>query len=75
MEAVRQYNVHESRILEQAATGEKMVISRSGEPVAKIVPLRTRVKRTERGSLQGQIHIRKDFDDLPDGLADAFGML
>lgn len=38
------------------------------------MPLRTRVKRTERGSLQGQIHIRKNFDDLPDGLADAFGI-
>ncbi|MFE4881012.1 type II toxin-antitoxin system Phd/YefM family antitoxin [Streptomyces sp. NPDC056701] len=80
MEAARQYDVHEakthlSRILEQVATGEEVVIFRSGEPVAKIVPLRDRVKRTGRGSLQGQIHIREDFDGLPDDLADAFGML
>ncbi|MEU0632922.1 MULTISPECIES: type II toxin-antitoxin system Phd/YefM family antitoxin [unclassified Streptomyces] len=79
MEAARQYNVHEakthlSRILEQVATGEEVVISKAGEPVAKVVPLRTRVKRTGRGSLQGQIRIREDFDELPDDLADAFGM-
>ncbi|MFF1645693.1 type II toxin-antitoxin system Phd/YefM family antitoxin [Streptomyces sp. NPDC058240] len=60
--------------MEQVATGEEVVISKAGEPVAKVVPLRARVKRTGRGSLQGQIHIREDFDDLPDDLADAFGM-
>lgn len=75
----RQYNVHEakthlSRILEQVATGEEVVISKAGEPVAKVVPLHPRVRRTGRGSLSGQIHIKDDFDDLPDDLADAFGM-
>ncbi|MFH8515026.1 type II toxin-antitoxin system Phd/YefM family antitoxin [Streptomyces gelaticus] len=80
VEATHQYNLHEarnhlSRILEQVATGEEVVIFRDGEPVAKIVSLRARVKRTGRGSLKGQIHIREDFDDLPDNLADAFGML
>ncbi|WP_326658452.1 type II toxin-antitoxin system Phd/YefM family antitoxin [Streptomyces sp. NBC_00385] len=79
MEAPRQYNVHEakthlSRILEQVATGEEVVISKAGEPVAKVVPLRARVKRTGRGSLQGQIRINDDFDELPDDIADAFGM-
>ncbi|WP_371602976.1 type II toxin-antitoxin system prevent-host-death family antitoxin [Streptomyces sp. NBC_01220] len=78
MEAARQYNVHEakthlSRILEQVATGEEVVISKAGEPVAKVVPLRARVKRTGRGSLQGQIRINDDFDTLPDDIADAFG--
>jgi prevent-host-death family protein len=79
VEAARQYNVHEakthfSRILEQVATGEEVVISKAGEPVAKVVPLRARVKRTGRGSLQGQIRINDDFDELPDDIADAFGM-
>lgn len=79
MEAARQYNVHEakthfSRILEQVATGEEVVISKAGEPVAKVTPLRPKVHRTGRGSLQGQIHIPDDFDELPDDLADAFGM-
>ncbi|GAA4656899.1 type II toxin-antitoxin system prevent-host-death family antitoxin [Streptomyces chumphonensis] len=78
MDAARQYNVHEakthlSRILEQVASGEEVVISKAGEPVAKVVPLRQKVRRTGRGSLRGRVHIADDFDELPDDLADAFG--
>lgn len=80
MEAAHQYNVHEakthfSRILAQVAAGEEVVISKAGEPVAKIVPLRPKLRRTGRGSLRGQIRIAEDFDDLPDDIADALGML
>lgn len=80
MEAVaRQYNVHEakthlSRILEQVAHGEEVIISRAGQPVAKVVPLRPKMKRSGRGSLRGEIHIPDDFDELPDDIAEAFGM-
>jgi prevent-host-death family protein len=79
VEAARQYNVHEakthfSRILEQVATGEEVVISKAGEPVAKVVPLRPKVSRTDYGSLRGQIRIADDFDELPDDIAEAFGM-
>lgn len=78
MEAVRQYNVHEakthlSRILEQVPTGEEVVISGAGEPVAKVVPLRARVNRAGRGSLRGQIRIGDDFDELPDGIFPSTG--
>ncbi|NGN66244.1 type II toxin-antitoxin system Phd/YefM family antitoxin [Streptomyces sp. A7024] len=78
MEAARQYNVHEakthfSRILEQVANGEEVVISKAGEPVAKVVPLRPKVKRTGRGSLRGRIHIHDDFDDMPEGWEEYFG--
>ncbi|WP_329038071.1 type II toxin-antitoxin system prevent-host-death family antitoxin [Streptomyces sp. NBC_00178] len=79
MEAARQYNVHEakthfSRILQQVETGEEVVISRAGEPIAKVVPLHPKVRRTGRGSLRGRIHIPDDFDELPDDIAEAFGM-
>jgi hypothetical protein len=33
------------------------------------------VRRTGRGSLRGQITIADDFDDLPDDIADALGMI
>ncbi|MFF9566698.1 type II toxin-antitoxin system Phd/YefM family antitoxin [Streptomyces sp. NPDC014685] len=79
MEAARQYNVHEakthfSRILQQVETGEEVVISRAGEPIAKVVPLHPRADRTDYGVLRGQIRIAENFDDLPDDIADAFGM-
>lgn len=38
------------------------------------VPLRAPVKRTGRGSLQGQIHIADDFDGLPQDAAGPFGI-
>ncbi|WP_405685097.1 type II toxin-antitoxin system Phd/YefM family antitoxin [Streptomyces sp. NBC_00057] len=77
MEATRQCNVHEAkthltRILEQAVTGEEALIPKA-EPGAKIVPLPPSVKRAGRGSLQGQIHIKDGFDDLPDDMTDVFG--
>ncbi|SFY11727.1 type II toxin-antitoxin system prevent-host-death family antitoxin [Streptomyces atratus] len=79
MEAAGQYNVHAarthlSRILEQVATGEEVVISKAGGPVAMTVPLHPRARQTGRGSLSGQIRIEDDFDDLPDDLAEAFGV-
>ncbi|MBT2491808.1 type II toxin-antitoxin system Phd/YefM family antitoxin [Streptomyces sp. ISL-96] len=79
MEAARQYNVHEakthfSRILQQVETGEEIVISRAGQPIAKVVPLRPKVDRTDYGALKGQIHLHDDFDELPDDIAEAFGM-
>ncbi|SED22072.1 type II toxin-antitoxin system Phd/YefM family antitoxin [Streptomyces sp. TLI_105] len=81
MEAARQYNVHEakthfSKILEVVATGEEVIISKSGEPVAKVVPLRGKVRRTARGSLKEPVVFHDDFDDISDdpGFAEAFGL-
>ncbi|MEU0371111.1 type II toxin-antitoxin system prevent-host-death family antitoxin [Streptomyces sp. NPDC006283] len=81
MEAARQYNVHEakthfSKILEAVATGEEVIISKSGSPVAKVVPLASKVRRTARGSLTEPVVFRDDFDDMSDdeGFTDAFGL-
>ncbi|MFF3291755.1 type II toxin-antitoxin system Phd/YefM family antitoxin [Streptomyces sp. NPDC003023] len=81
MEAARQYNVHEakthfSKILEAVATGEEVIISKSGSPVAKVIPLASKVRRTARGSLTEPVVFRDDFDDMSDdeGFADAFGL-
>ncbi|MGW7252550.1 type II toxin-antitoxin system Phd/YefM family antitoxin [Streptomyces sp. NPDC054834] len=80
--AQRQYNVHDaktnfSRILQLVETGEEIIISRAGEPVAKVVPFRAKVNRTGYGSLRGQVVIHDDFDDMSDdpGFVEAFGLL
>ncbi|MDX2291036.1 MULTISPECIES: type II toxin-antitoxin system Phd/YefM family antitoxin [Streptomyces] len=78
MEAARQYNVHDakthfSKILEAVATGEEVIISKAGEPVAKVIPLPGKVHRTDYGSLKGRITIADDFDELPEGWGEAFG--
>ncbi|MER6100060.1 type II toxin-antitoxin system prevent-host-death family antitoxin [Streptomyces sp. NPDC001728] len=78
MEAARQYSaqdaqIHFSKILEAVATGEEVIISRSGEPVAKVVPPAGRPRRGDHGTLKGRIPASDDFDDLPEGFDEAFG--
>jgi prevent-host-death family protein len=62
-----EFNVHEtkthlSRILERVEHGEEIIISRAGQPVAKVVPLPDKVRRTARGSLRGRLAWADDWD-------------
>jgi prevent-host-death family protein len=62
-----------SRLVDAARAGEEVVITRSGEPVARIEPIRPTVaRRSLFGSLEGQIEIAEDFDELPEELLAAF---
>jgi prevent-host-death family protein len=63
-----------SRLVDEAAAGEEIVIARAGRPVARLVAFRPSRQARRPGSLKGRIRIRKDFDaPLPPGLAAAFG--
>ncbi|WP_328538614.1 type II toxin-antitoxin system Phd/YefM family antitoxin [Streptomyces sp. NBC_00344] len=80
MEPARQYNVHEakthlSRILQQVAAGDEVLICRAGQPVAKVVPLTSGAGHTGREPLEGQVHVPEDLDKLPDDIADSLGIL
>ncbi len=73
---MKSVNVHEakthlSRLLERVEKGEKLVIARSGEPVAMLVPIEGEPRRP--GRLAGRIRIAGDFDSpLPEDVARAF---
>ncbi|MHB8511655.1 MAG: type II toxin-antitoxin system Phd/YefM family antitoxin [Actinomycetota bacterium] len=66
-----QVNVHEakthlSKLIEQVANGEEVVIAKAGKPVARLIRIASSGKRVS-GSAKGQISISDDFDDpLPD---------
>ena len=71
------FNIHEakthfSQILAKVQAGEEVIIAKAGEPIARIVPIRSarlRVPETERGTLW----VAEDFDaPLPDDLLDKF---
>ena len=62
-----------SRLIERAAAGEEVVIVREGKPVAKLIPYHPIDTPREGGQWKGKVHIAKDFDELPDDLAAAFG--
>ncbi|GIJ27217.1 antitoxin [Micromonospora qiuiae] len=79
-EAAAQFNIHEaktnlSRIIERVEQGEEVVISRAGQPVAKVIPLVRRVNRTARGSLRGKLVLAEDWDapEVNEAIADDFG--
>ena len=62
-----------SRLLDRAASGEEVVITRNGRPVAKLVPATPVRKPRKLGSLKGRVRVPVDFDaPLPDEVLDAF---
>ena len=71
-----QVNIHQaktqlSRLLERVVAGEEIIITKSGKPLAKLVPFHTTVRHP--GRLKGKIKIGRDFDaPLPETLAAAF---
>ncbi len=73
---IHQAKTHLSRLVEEAAEGEEIVIAKAGKPRARLVAVSQAAgKRRVAGLYKGKIRIREDFDaPLPDELARAFGM-
>jgi prevent-host-death family protein len=69
--------VHEAKttlsdLLRRVSEGEEVVITRSGEPVARLVPVQRRAPRT-LGRDAGLFEVPADFDEpLPEDVQRAF---
>ena len=64
---------HLSRLVEDAAQGEEIIIARAGKPVARLGPLQAMPAPRRPGLLRGRITVSEDFDaPLPKALLDAF---
>jgi prevent-host-death family protein len=69
---VHEAKTHLSRLLEDVAAGEEVVITRRGEEVATLVPVR-RSSARQFGTDRGRFVVPDDFDaSLPDELLEAF---
>jgi prevent-host-death family protein len=55
---------HLSRLVEEAAAGEEIIIAKSGKPVARLCPLPQEKKPRVLGRLRGQFEVPDDFDTL-----------
>ncbi len=65
---------HLSRLVDDAANGEEIVIARAGKPMVRLVPVARQRKRPGFGAGKGKAWISDDFDaPLPDDLLKAFG--
>lgn len=75
---MRTVNIYEaktqlSKLLDQVAGGEAIVLARAGRPLAKLVPYREDATDRAPGCWRGRVWIAPDFDELPPELAAAFG--
>lgn len=62
-----------SRLVDQAAAGEEIIIARGGKPVARLSRLAPPPRKIRFGVLKGQIKVATDFDaPLPDEVIAAF---
>jgi prevent-host-death family protein len=50
-----------SSLVELAASGEEIIIAKNGQPMAKLVPFKPRIRR-KPGRLKGKIWLSPDFD-------------
>ncbi|MBV8124274.1 MAG: type II toxin-antitoxin system Phd/YefM family antitoxin [Paucibacter sp.] len=62
-----------SQLVDQAAAGEDVVVSRHGKPLVRITRLDVAKPRVKFGLLKGKLKIRADFDaPLPDEVLAGF---
>jgi prevent-host-death family protein len=75
---MRTVNIHEakthlSRLVDQVASGEEIVLAKAGKPVARLVPLVPPRQPRKLGVLAGRFRVPDDFDaPLPEEVVGSF---
>lgn len=64
---MRIVNIHEakthlSRLVEEVAAGQGVIIAKAGKPMARLVPLELPPKKRRLGLFKGQLKVPDDFD-------------
>lgn len=59
---IHEAKTHLSRLLEQVAGGEEVVIAKAGKAIARLVPLEAAPKKRQLGLLKGKLNVPDDFD-------------
>ncbi len=70
---IHEAKTHFSRLVDEAAGGEEIIVAKAGKPAARLLPM-TAVKTPRRfGALKGKIRIADDFNaPLPDDVQGSF---
>lgn len=63
---VHDAKTHFSKLLEQVAAGDTVVIAKSGTPVARLSPLDAPTQPSRTGFLAGRITVPDDFNTMGD---------
>ena len=71
--SIHEAKTHLSKLLVQVSLGEEIIISKSGKPVAKLIPLHEIKTKRKPGLDVGKGHISDDFDEpLPEKMIKSF---
>ncbi len=70
-------NMHEAKtklssLVEEAVSGEDVIIAKAGTPMVKLVPVQRDTRPRMPGRWKGRISIAKDFDQTPEEVINAF---
>jgi len=70
---IRHAKAHLSRLVERAAAGEEIIITKAGKPLAKLVRYKPEpaIKR-KPGFWRGRVQMAEDFDTLPEEVGAPF---
>jgi prevent-host-death family protein len=71
--SIREAKTDLSRLIDRAAAGEEIVISRARKPIVRLIAYQEEKppKRTP-GIWKGRVKMSRDFDKLPKSIASAF---
>ena len=72
---ISEAKAHLSALIEKVISGQEIIIGKAGKPVAKLVRYERSQESRKPGALRGKIKIAEDFDEMPDDIAEAFGMV
>ncbi len=61
---IHEAKTHLSRLVEQAARGEPVIIAKAGKPMVKLVPVDQPAKRPRLGFMKGAFTVPDDFDTM-----------
>ena len=63
---VQEAKTHLSRLLEEAAAGEDIVIAKAGRPYVRLVPCLPETTPRALGGWEGRVRVADDFDETPE---------
>ncbi|MDX1900420.1 MAG: type II toxin-antitoxin system Phd/YefM family antitoxin [Gammaproteobacteria bacterium] len=70
---IHQAKIHFSKLIEVVMNGNQIIITKAGEPAARLIPITFVKPKRKPGSLKGKIKIAADFDaHLPDDILNQF---
>ncbi len=64
-----------SEVIDKVSSGEEILVTRMGKPVARITQFESRNSHLRLGFMRGKAWMAEDYDEWPEAEAKALGMI